>query len=162
MKKLKITLIGLIILMTLTACTSTATGTPNIVVENNQEPQEETVVIDIASTDVKEDLRELAEKYNMKFFKEVTDLVEEDRYVLVFETKYCEACRAYLPTLLEYINTPDTEDLYIVNLDDEATHKLAEQFNITQTPTTIIIENGEEVHRTEGLLTIEELVEKTK
>ncbi len=130
--------------------------------DEGQAVEDDKIVIDVATEDVFEVLTKTAEDYGMKDFEYVTGYVDLPKYVLVFSSKYCEACKYFAQTAFQYINMDGTSPLFYVSLDDETTHEFARELEIELTPTIIFIENGEEVDRIEGIAEIDELLEKSK
>lgn len=126
------------------------------------EVEDDKIVIDVATEDIFEVLTKTAEDYGLKDFEYVTGYVDLPKYVLVFSSKYCEACKYFAPTAFQYINMADTSPLFYVSLDDETNHEFARELEIEVTPTIIFIENGEEVDRIERIAEIDELLEKSK
>jgi thioredoxin 1 len=75
------------------------------------------------------------------------------KQVLYFSAKWCEACNATAPVIdqLKSIGTPVSK----IDVDYDVSY--VSEYNIKSVPTTIILENGNEVRRHSGALTTNQL-----
>ena len=75
------------------------------------------------------------------------------KQVLYFSAKWCEACTATSPAIdqLKSSGIPVSK----IDVDYDVSH--VSEYNIKSIPTTIILENGNEVRRHSGVLTTNQL-----
>jgi len=76
------------------------------------------------------------------------------KQVLYFSAKWCTACQATTP-ILESIKRSGEAQVAMVDVDYDVS--LTEQYNIKSVPTTVILENGNEVKRHVGSISLENL-----
>lgn len=76
------------------------------------------------------------------------------KQVLYFSAKWCTACQATTP-LIESLKLSNKAQIMIVDVDYDIS--LTEQYNVRSVPTTIILENGNEVKRFVGSVNSEQL-----
>jgi thioredoxin 1 len=87
------------------------------------------------------------------FDKEV--LQSEKRVLVDFNAEWCGPCKMMKP-VLEEISTSNNEiKIVSINVDDE--DELASKYNISSIPCLVLIENGEEINRSIGLISRSEL-----
>ena len=76
------------------------------------------------------------------------------KQVLYFSAKWCTACQATTP-LIESLRSNSAIQVAIVDVDYDVS--LTERYNIKSIPTTIILENDNEVKRVVGSMSSEQL-----
>ena len=87
------------------------------------------------------------------FDKEV--LQSEKRVLVDFNAEWCGPCKMMKP-VLEEISTSNNEiKIVSINVDDE--DELASKYNISSIPCLVLIENGEEINRSIGLISRSDL-----
>ena len=87
------------------------------------------------------------------FDKEV--LQSEKRVLVDFNAEWCGPCKMMKP-VLEEISTSNNEiKIVSINVDNE--DELASKYNISSIPCLVLIENGEEINRSIGLISRSEL-----
>ena len=88
-----------------------------------------------------------------KFEKEVLN----EKLVLVdFNATWCGPCRMLKPILEEF---SETTSVKVCSIDTDQNENLARNYNIYSIPCIILFENGKEVKRNVGLLSLDELKE---
>jgi len=73
------------------------------------------------------------------------------KQVLYFSAKWCTACQATTP-IIESIKRGGEAQVMIIDVDYDVS--LTEQYNVKNVPTTIILENNNEVKRHVGSISI--------
>ena len=87
------------------------------------------------------------------FDKEV--LQSEKRVLVDFNAEWCGPCKMMKP-VLEEISTSNNEiKIVSINVDDE--NELVSKYNISSIPCLVLIENGEEINRSIGLISRSDL-----
>ena len=76
------------------------------------------------------------------------------KQVIYFSAKWCTACQATTP-ILESIKRSGEAQVMMVDVDYDVS--LTEQFNVRSVPTTVILENNNEVKRHVGSISLENL-----
>ena len=76
------------------------------------------------------------------------------KQVLYFSAKWCTACQATTP-VVESLKHSNQTPVMIVDVDYDVS--LTEQYNVKSVPTTIILENGNEIKRVVGSISSEQL-----
>ena len=76
------------------------------------------------------------------------------RQVLYFSAKWCTACQATTP-IIESLKSNKAVQVATVDVDYDVS--LTEQYNIRSVPTTIVLENGNEIRRNVGAINAEQL-----
>ena len=76
------------------------------------------------------------------------------KQVLYFSAKWCTACQATTP-IVENIKKSNQAQVAIIDVDYDVS--LVEQYNIKSVPTTIILENNNEIKRYIGSITANQL-----
>jgi len=76
------------------------------------------------------------------------------KQVLYFSAKWCTACQATTP-ILESIKRSGEAQVAMVDVDYDVS--LTEQYNIKSVPTTVILENGNEIRRHVGSISMDGL-----
>lgn len=93
--------------------------------------------------------------------EEIMAAINEKRELIIYYGKdSCGACRVFQPVLTEAIQTTQKK-VYFLDGDNFSTKKFSEKYNITGTPTMIVIKNGE-VLRFEGVMEADETIEILK
>jgi thioredoxin 1 len=87
------------------------------------------------------------------FDKEV--LQSEKRVLVDFNAEWCGPCKMMKPVLEEISTSNNDIKIVSINVDDE--DELASKYNISSIPCLVLIENGEEINRSIGLISRSEL-----
>jgi len=69
------------------------------------------------------------------------------KQVLYFSAKWCTACQATTP-IIESLKSSNRAQVAMVDVDYDVS--LTEQYNVKSVPTTVILENGNEIQRVVG------------
>ena len=69
------------------------------------------------------------------------------KQVIYFSAKWCTACQATTP-IIESIKRSGEAQVVAVDVDYDVS--LTEQYNVRSVPTTVILENGNEIKRVVG------------
>ena len=93
---------------------------------------------------------------NRKNFQEEV-LNSEKPVLLDFWAPWCGPCRMVVPIIEEIAE--ENEDIKVgkINVDEQS--ELAHQFNVMSIPTLVVIKNGQEVNRSVGAKSKEEILE---
>ena len=75
------------------------------------------------------------------------------KQLLKFSAVWCGACK----TLSNLMEDVDFGDIEIHNIDVDKQDRIAEMYNIRSLPTLILLEDGKEIKRKVGTMTLEEL-----
>lgn len=79
------------------------------------------------------------------------EAVKSEKKVLIdFYATWCEPCKKLSPVLEEVAGEHD--EIKLIKIDVDKNPKLAEKFNIEAMPTLVVLENGEEVTRSVGVI----------
>lgn len=85
-------------------------------------------------------------------------LNNNDKLVVVcFYAKWSLPCEEYT-TVLADVEKIYCDDLNIYMVDIDETQEIKIRYNITSTPTTVFLKNGEEVERQVGIIKKEQLI----
>jgi thioredoxin-like negative regulator of GroEL len=76
------------------------------------------------------------------------------KQVLYFSAKWCTACQATTP-LIEQLKSSKAAQVSTIDVDYDVS--LVQQYNIRSVPTTVVLENGNEVKRHVGSMSGETL-----
>ena len=87
------------------------------------------------------------------FDKEV--LQSEKRVLVDFNAEWCGPCKMMKPVLEEISASNNEIKIVSINVDDE--DELASKYNISSIPCLVLIENGEEINRSIGLISRSDL-----
>ena len=87
------------------------------------------------------------------FDKEV--LQSEKRVLVDFNAEWCGPCKMMKPVLEEISQSNNEIKIVSINVDNE--DELASKYNISSIPCLVLIENGEEINRSIGLISRSEL-----
>lgn len=84
------------------------------------------------------------------------EVLESDKKVIVdFNAAWCGPCRMLGPVFEEISNEKDTVKFVSINIDDE--EDLARKYNVFSIPCLVVIENGNEINRSVGLISKEDI-----
>ncbi len=84
-------------------------------------------------------------------------VLKSEKPVLVdFNATWCGPCRMLKPILEEY---SETATIKVCSVDVDNNENLARTYNIYSIPCLILFENGKEIKRNVGLLSLEDLKE---
>lgn len=86
--------------------------------------------------------------------KEFKDLIKEGKVLVDFNATWCGPCRMLKPILDEF---SDNTIVKVCSVDVDQNENLAREYNIYSIPCIILFENGTEVKRNVGLLSLEDL-----
>ena len=76
------------------------------------------------------------------------------KQVLYFSAKWCTACQATTP-IIESLKSSNRAQVAMVDVDYDVS--LTEQYNVRSVPTTIVLEDGNEINRVVGTINTERL-----
>jgi len=76
------------------------------------------------------------------------------KQIIYFSAKWCTACQSTAP-LIEQLKSSKTAQVATVDVDYDVS--LVSQYNIKSVPTTIVLENGNEIKRHVGSISTEGL-----
>ena len=76
------------------------------------------------------------------------------KQVLYFSAKWCTACQATTP-IVENIKKSNRAQVAMIDVDYDVT--LTQQYNVRSVPTTIVLENNNEIKRYVGVMTSDQL-----
>ena len=76
------------------------------------------------------------------------------KQVLYFSAKWCTACQATTP-IVEQVKKSNQAQVVMIDVDYDVS--LVEQYNIKSVPTTIILENNNEIKRYVGSINANQL-----
>lgn len=86
------------------------------------------------------------------------EVVKSDKPVLVdFWASWCMPCKMLAPVLDEVAEQTDEFKICKVNVDEES--DLAMKYRVMSIPTLVVMKNGEEVKRSLGVISKEEVFE---
>jgi thioredoxin len=92
---------------------------------------------------------------SVEAFKETCD---SNEWVLVdFYTPWCAPCKKLDP-IIESVTAKYTDSLTVVKVDADASSELAKSYQIVGVPVLVLMQNGQEVWRNNGLISEAELV----
>lgn len=86
--------------------------------------------------------------------KEFKDLIKKGKVLVDFNATWCGPCRMLKPILDEF---SDNTIVKVCSVDVDQNENLAREYNIYSIPCIILFENGTEVKRNVGLLSLEDL-----
>ena len=102
----------------------------------------------------------MAVKQQFKSFEDL--LANSELPVLVdFYANWCGPCQM-MAGILEQVNAQIKNQIKIVKIDTERYPQLASQYQIYALPTLILFKQGQPVDRIEGVLTVEQMVQRLK
>lgn len=76
------------------------------------------------------------------------------KQVLYFSAKWCTACQATTP-IIESLKSSNRAQVAMVDVDYDVS--LTEQYKVKSVPTTVILENGNEIKRHVGSISMDGL-----
>ena len=76
------------------------------------------------------------------------------KQVIYFSAKWCTACQTTTP-IIESVKRSGEAQVAMVDVDYDVS--LTEQYNVRSVPTTVILENGNEIKRVVGSMSSEQL-----
>jgi len=83
-------------------------------------------------------------------------VLKSDKKVLVdFNASWCGPCKMLRPVLDQIAETNTDVEFVSINVDDE--DELAEKYGVSAIPCLVLIDKGEEVKRSVGLISRDEL-----
>lgn len=102
----------------------------------------------------------MAVKKKFATFSEL--LSASEKPVLVdFYAVWCGPCQMMVP-ILEEVNSNLKDNLQIVKIDTDKYPELASQYGIEALPTLVLFKDGQPVHRVEGVVQAQQLVQQLK
>jgi len=81
--------------------------------------------------------------------------IADGKVLVKFEASWCGPCKAYSPTFNQFAEQNETIKCFSVDCGDYK--DIADDFEIRSIPITILFQNGEEIKRKAGKLSIDEL-----
>ncbi|WP_346293928.1 thioredoxin [Sphaerothrix gracilis] len=96
-------------------------------------------------------------------FKSFADLIQDSEIpVLVdFYANWCGPCQM-MAGILEQVNAQVKGQIKIVKIDTERYSQLASEYSIHALPTLVLFKQGKPIDRIEGVLAVEQLVQRLK
>ena len=95
---------------------------------------------------------------SINFQKEV---LNSDKKVLIdFYATWCVPCQMLSPVLEEV--AAENSDIKLVKIDVDQNEELAYKYGISAMPTIIVMENGEEINRSIGVISKEDILKLLK
>lgn len=86
------------------------------------------------------------------------EVLNSDKIVLIdFYAIWCGPCKIASPILEEVAN--ENDDIKVVEIDVDKCEQLVYKYNISAMPTLVVIENGEEVNRSVGVIPKDKILE---
>jgi len=90
--------------------------------------------------------------------EEFNNILRRSKFVVIcFYRPECPACKLYIP-VFEAVSSKFKDVATFVKVRTKDLKTLAEKFNITAIPTTVVISNGKEVSRYEGSMSDMKLI----
>ena len=86
----------------------------------------------------------------------LNEVLGEGKVLVDFNATWCGPCRMLKPILEEY---SDNATVKVCSVDVDNNEDLARTYNIYSIPCLILFENGKEIKRNVGLLSLEDLKE---
>ncbi len=89
------------------------------------------------------------------------EVIESDKKVLIdFYATWCGPCQMLSPVLEEV--AVENSDIKLVKIDVDQNEELAYKYGISAMPTIIVMENGEEINRSIGVISKEDILKLLK
>ena len=87
-----------------------------------------------------------------------SEVINSDKKVLIdFYATWCGPCKVLSPVLEEV--AIENEDIKLVKIDVDQNEDLVYKYGITAMPTIIVIENGQEINRSVGVISKDKVLE---
>jgi len=100
----------------------------------------------------------MATKKQFNSFEDL--LAEADKPVLVdFSAPWCGPCRMMEP-ILDQVNTQMKQKIQVVKINTDNYPQLASQYQVHALPTLVLFKNGQPVERIEGVVPVEQLIQR--
>ena len=80
--------------------------------------------------------------------------IKDGKVLVDFNATWCGPCRMLKPILEEYSQDATVK---ILSVDVDKNEELARQYNILSIPCLIVFENGKEIKRNVGLISLDEI-----
>ncbi|NEO33974.1 MAG: thioredoxin [Symploca sp. SIO3C6] len=87
--------------------------------------------------------------------------VSEKPVLVDFYATWCGPCHMMVP-ILEEVNSNLKDRLQIVKIDTDKYPQLSSQYGIEALPTLVLFKDGQPVHRVEGVVQAQQLVQELK
>ncbi len=98
-------------------------------------------------------------KVNKESFE--TEVLKAEGMVLVdFFADWCGPCKMLSPIVDEVAEENTDIKVFKINVDEEP--ELAMRYNVMSIPTLVVIQNGEEVNKSVGLVSKEDIIKMVK
>lgn len=96
-----------------------------------------------------------------KQFNSFEDLLAEaDKPLLVdFSAPWCGPCRMMEP-ILDQVNAQMKQKIQVVKINTDNYPQLASQYQVHALPTLVLFKNGQAVDRIEGVMPLEQLIQR--
>ena len=86
------------------------------------------------------------------------EVLNSDKIVLIdFYAIWCGPCKIAFSILEEVAD--ENDDIKVVEIDVDKCEQLVNKYNISAMPTLVVIENGEEINRTVGVIPKDKILE---
>jgi len=95
---------------------------------------------------------------SINFQKEV--LSSDKKVIIDFYATWCVPCQMLSPVLEEV--AVENSDIKLVKIDVDQNEELAYKYGISAMPTIIVMENGEEINRSIGVISKEDILKLLK
>ena len=95
---------------------------------------------------------------SINFQKEV--LNSDKKVIIDFYATWCVPCQMLSPVLEEV--AVENSDIKLVKIDVDQNEELAYKYGISAMPTIIVMENGEEINRSVGVISKEDILKLLK
>lgn len=100
----------------------------------------------------------MATKKQFNSFEDL--LAEADKPLLVdFSAPWCGPCRMMEP-ILDQVNAQMKQKIQVVKINTDNYPQLASQYQVHALPTLVLFKNGQAVDRIEGVMPLEQLIQR--